>query len=69
MVIYRQCLGLKLDSWFLFITWLFGLVWDQSGGESSVGGKTPIIEISLFNQGFIFSRIDLVRTYQNPRII
>jgi len=45
-----------LDSWFLFITWLFGLVWDQSGGKSSVGGKIPMIEISFFNQGFLSSR-------------
>jgi hypothetical protein len=52
MGIYRQCLGLKLDSWFLFITWLFGSVWDQSGGESSVGGKIPMIEISFFNHEF-----------------
>jgi hypothetical protein len=29
-------------------------VWDQSGGESSVGGKTPIIEIPFFNQVFLF---------------
>jgi len=35
-----------VDFWFLFITWLFGSVWDQSGGESSVGGKILMIEIS-----------------------
>jgi len=32
------------------------LVWDQSGGKSSVGGKIPMIEISFFNQGFLSSR-------------